>query len=158
MAGHGGARNRSGPQPDLLSGRSEARGLVFKLLPRQGFEGRVLPFPLPDVTDRERKVWRELWRTPQAAMWNAERWRVRTVALYCRTSVLAESAGSASLITASLRLADQIGLTPAGLKENGWRISADEVAVKRDEESASAVPTSSAPARSERRLRAVSGE
>jgi hypothetical protein len=36
-----------------------------------------------------------------------------------------------------VRLADQIGLTPAGLKENGWRISTDEVAAKRAEEPAS---------------------
>jgi hypothetical protein len=138
MVGHGGARNRSGPAVDPNSGRSEARGLQFKLLPRQGFEGRIPTFPLPDVTARERKVWRELWRTPQAAMWDAERWRVRTVALYCRMSVLAESAERpATLVTATIRLQDQIGLTPAGLKENGWRISTDEVAAKREAEPSS---------------------
>jgi hypothetical protein len=29
------------------------------------------------------------------------------------------------------RLADTIGLTPAGLRENGWQIVADELASKR---------------------------
>lgn len=155
MVGQGGARNRSGPPPDPNSGRSEARGLTFKLLPRQGFEGRVPPFPLPDASTRERRVWRELWRTPQAAMWDVERWRIRSVALYCRMSVLAESSESpAALITASIRLSDQIGLTPAGLKENGWRIAADEVASKRDDDS---LPVSGR-VQSARRLRAVSGE
>lgn len=28
----------------------------------------------------------------------------------------------ASLFTAAIRLADQIGLTPAGLRENGWEL------------------------------------
>ena len=29
------------------------------------------------------------------------------------------------------RIADQIGLTPAGLRENGWAIAQDEVGAKR---------------------------
>ena len=35
----------------------------------------------------------------------------------------------AATITAAQRLADQIGMTPAGLKENGWLIVADDAAV-----------------------------
>jgi hypothetical protein len=32
------------------------------------------------------------------------------------------------------RFADQIGMTPAGLKENGWAIATDEVGAKRSEQ------------------------
>jgi hypothetical protein len=51
------------------------------------------------------------------------------------------------------RLGDQLGLTPAGLKENGWQIVRDEVTpvrVAQDE------PAS--PAKRQRRLRAVGDE
>jgi hypothetical protein len=129
---HGGARNRSGPAADPSSERSEQRGLQFKLLPREGFTGRVPAFPLPKPTARERAVWRELWRTPQAAMWNVERWRMRTVGMYCRWTVRAEALdATAATMTQTQRLGDQLGLTPAGLKENGWRLAVDEVAQQR---------------------------
>jgi hypothetical protein len=37
---------------------------------------------------------------------------------------------SAAVVTAMMRLADQIGLSPAGLKENGWAVAVDEVAAR----------------------------
>jgi hypothetical protein len=148
----GGARNRSGPQPDPNSATSERRGLQFKLLPREGFTGRVPAFPLPKPSARERAVWTQLWRTPQAAMWDLERWRMPSIGLYCRLFVRAESPESSSSLVAQLhRLADQLGLTPAGLKENGWRMSVDEVGEKREAQAPSKKTTAAAP----RRLRVV---
>lgn len=125
----GGARNRSGPQPDPGSARSARRGLTFRALPAEGFGGRVPAFPLPSASVRERKVWRELWRTPQAAAWVSEPWRWRSVALFARWSVrMEEPDAPSSVATAARQLADEIGLTTAGLRANGWTIEANEPA------------------------------
>ena len=51
--------------------------------------------------------------------------------MWVRTYVLCESSEASAADKGSLhRFADQIGLTPAGLKENGWAIAKDELAAK----------------------------
>lgn len=146
----GGARNRSGPSPDPNSSRSDARGLRFDALPAEGFQGEAPEFPFAGLSDREAEKWASLWRTPQAAAWIREPWRWDTVAMYCRWSVACESPDAPSSALAQIhRLGDQIGMTPAGLRENGWSIARDEVAERRESRPAAA----SEPPR--RRLRAV---
>lgn len=152
----GGARNRSGPQPDERSGRSDRRGFSLLALPAEGRSGEVPEFPLPAVKvfdvyfqdkqrvkeydhdatqarrERELALWGWAWGTPQACAWEREPWRWHTVAMWVRTSVLCESAEATAADKNSLhRFADQIGLTPAGLKENGWKVAADEVSGRR---------------------------
>lgn len=159
--GRGGARNRSGPPPDETSGRSERRGLSFDALPAGGYDGRAPTFPFPAVPvhdiwfedkvrrkvfdeeatevrhDRELELWAWAWRTPQAAAWALEPWRWHSVAMWVRTSVICEGADATAADKNSLhRFADQVGLTPAGLKENGWRIAGDELSAKRAPEPA----------------------
>lgn len=129
MAGHGGARNRSGPTAQMHSARSDARDIRATRLEVGGYAGDFPPLSdlLPDAVEREGQVWAELWRTPQASQWIREQWRWRTVAMYARWSVRAEDPkATAATITAAQRLADQIGMSPAGLKENGWLIVADD--------------------------------
>jgi hypothetical protein len=127
----GGARNRSGPSIDPQSGRSDARGVVLTALPNEGFQGSAPEFPLPSASDREIELWLAVWRTPQAAAWSIQPWRHYVVGQWVRWSVRAEdSEASAAVVAAVIRFADQIGLTPAGLKENGWAIATDEVAAK----------------------------
>lgn len=124
----GGARNRSGPAADPHSGRSARRGLSFQALPNEGYRGEVPEFPLAGPSERELEVWAEAWRTPQAAAWAREPWRHRTVALWVRTSVRCEEPDAGAALLAQVhRFADQIGLTPAGLKENGWAIAAADI-------------------------------
>jgi hypothetical protein len=159
----GGARNRSGPSPDPDSGRSDRRGFRLDALPAEGYQGEPPAYPLPRIPvfdiwfvgkerhkelnteatesrwDRELELWRWAWGTPQAAAWNREPWRWHSIAMWVRTSVICESADATAADKNSLhRFADQIGLTPAGLKENGWKIATDEVAAKRSEAPASA--------------------
>ena len=100
----GGARNRSGPQPDPLSGRSDRRGLSLTSLPAHGYDGPIPDFPLPtrvvwhswfedgkkvreddeactaQVAEREAELWSWAWRTPQAWAWAqpSESWRLHT--------------------------------------------------------------------------------
>lgn len=120
----GGARNRSGPQPDPRSGRSDSRGYSLSSLPPAGYDGVAPDFPLPSASERECELWEWAWSTPQACAWSEEPWRWYTVAEWVRWSVKAEAEdASAAVIAAKIRLADQIGLTPAGLKENGWKIA-----------------------------------
>lgn len=124
----GGARNRSGPRPQEGSARSDARGYKLDALPTEGYRGDVPDFPLPRATARELEVWEWAWRTPQACAWSlpAEAWRQQTVALWVRTKVRCEDPEAPSSLIAQLhRLADQIGMTTAGLSEMGWKIVSD---------------------------------
>ena len=171
----GGARNRSGPAPVEGSARSDARGYSLTALPAEGFRGPVPVWPLPPrqvwiayrvdgdsvrerdkgaealVAAREAELWEWAWRTPQACAWSlpSESWRARTVALWVRVSVRCEDADAPASLFAQLhRLADQVGLTTAGLAEMGWKVAVDEVAAKR------AVRPAEPPVKRERRLRA----
>lgn len=143
----GGVRNRNGAIIDPNSGRSDRRGLRFFELDPDGYKGEVPPFPLPPAgtrkkdaganessveddeiaaeerNERELELWRWAWRTPQAIAWALEPWRWHGVAMWVRTAAICESADAMAADKNSLhRFADQVGLTPAGLSENGWTI------------------------------------
>ena len=174
----GGARNRSGPQKDPGSGRSDRAGFKLSALPAEGYGGEPPAFPLPPrtvyftfkvdggvvrqvdedaterVAEREREVWAWAWSLPQACAWSlpSESWRLLTIAHWVRTSVICEGSDATAADKGSLhRFADQIGLTPAGLRENGWAVS--PVSAVHDVEDAP-VETGPAPVR---RMRAVPG-
>ncbi|MEV0247954.1 hypothetical protein AB0H76_15280 [Nocardia sp. NPDC050712] len=175
----GGARNRSGPQADPKSGRSDRRQLSFTALPAEGYTGVVPEYPLMPrrvmrweygekgarwqtvdeeatafVAEREAQLWAWAWTTPQAVAWANESWRWQAIAHWVRTSVICESDEAMASDRGSLhRFADQIGLTPAGLKENCWQIAADEVAAARAEKKPKAPSSTPTP----RRLRPVAG-
>ena len=160
-----------------MSGRSDRRNFTLTALPSEGFKDEVPGFPLPTATqyewvqedkqrfrvpsvelteayrDRELEVWADAWTTPQACAWSVQSWRWTILAEYCRLKTVVEKSAdtSAALVGQLHRYRDQLGLTPAGLKDNGWAIAVDEVADKRDEKTSEVAP----PAR---RLRALSGE
>ena len=176
----GGSRNRSGPQADPNSARSDRRGFKLTALPSEGYDGDVPDFPLQPIVlfteyfdgqgkdrtkikerddggtesfrEREAEVWAEAWATPQAAAWSMQAWRWPIVAEYCRMKTVVEfdPSASAALIGQLHRYRDQIGLTPAGLRENGWAIAVDEVAARAD---AKADAATTAPGRSSSRAR-----
>lgn len=174
----GGARNRNGAAPDPKSARSARRELSFDQLPAEGYAGEAPEFPLPPAVvmheyfeerkkvtevdsgasttrqEREQELWEWAWSTPQAAAWAREPWRWQSVAMWVRISALCESPEAQAADKGSLhRFADQIGLTPAGLKENGWEIVRDQLQEKRAE---AEVPVSDGKLSArERRLKAV---
>lgn len=147
----GGARVGSGPAPDPTSERSDRRGIKFTALPSSGHDGPAPEWPLPRraifdhdgefntestaaVNSREAELWAWAWRTPQAAAWAqpSEAWRLHSIAMWVRTAVLCESSAATAADKNSLhRFADDIGMTPAGLRVNGWAIAKDEVGEKR---------------------------
>lgn len=121
----GGARNRSGPTVSETSARSDRRGYVLTALPADGYRGPVPDWPLECPSERELEVWAEVWCYPQAEAWSQEPWRTRTVAMWVRVEVRCEDPDCpSSLLAQRHRLGDQIGLTTAGLAENGWKIAA----------------------------------
>lgn len=171
----GGSRAQSGPAKDPSSERSKRAGFKPTALPNQGHDGPPPPFPLMSfvvrrwefedkrrfqVTDqeatdafaeREQDLWDWAWATPQAAAWARESWRWLAVAMWVRTSVVCESSDATAADKNALhRFGDQIGLTPAGMAQNGWAIAHDEVA-----ERAAAVQEPAAAVAPVRRLRGV---
>lgn len=108
------------------------------------------------VRDRELDLWAWAWRTPQACAWAqpSESWRLPTIAMWVRTYVLCESSEATATNKGSLhRFADQIGMTPAGLRENGWAIAKDQVAEKRAEAAAAEADSAKQRPAPARRLR-----
>jgi len=157
-----GGHGRSGPRPDPNSLKSATRGLAYIPLPAAGYSGGSpcaiddILIPAPDPR-REREVWEMAWTYPQAAAWRNEPWRWHTVAMWCRQAVKCELPGSSAPdMTALRQMADQIGLTPAGLKENGWKIAPDVASPASTETAESAAATKAPSARD--RLKLVSGE
>ena len=149
----GGSRLRSGPRPDPNSKRSDVRGINehLRVLPREGYTGKPPDWPMPKGWTRERSLWKKIWTYPQAIAWIDEPWRWLTIADYVRWRVKAEQENaSPSTMTQVMRLADAIGITPAGMRENGWTIQAKPV-TEEATESPQTQPTSTP----KRRLRAV---
>lgn len=152
MSSHGGARSRSGPPPNPFSERTKLRDVEYVKLPAKGFKGYIPVFPLPvqelgDDTDRIRarevELWKQIWRSPQAAVWSVEKWRQLSVAQFVRLAVrVEEPTAKAADSGAMMRLMDQIGLTPTGMALNGWMVAEDETSKKRaakaDDETATA--------------------
>jgi hypothetical protein len=152
----GGPRNRSGPSLDPNSATSDKRGIVLTALPAEGYTGKAPEYPLPKMLikewvqedkrrwrqfdedstvafrERELDLWQSVWRYPQACAWALEPWRWNVIAMWVRTFVVCEGDDATAADKSALhRFADQIGMTPAGLKENGWRIAKDDVGEKR---------------------------
>ena len=133
----GGARNRSGPAPDPTSGRSDRRGFKLTALPSEGYRGEVPDFPLPKPSARELVVWAILWSTPQACAWSMESWRWLNIADLVRLQVRGEAHDApVNIATVTRQLRADLGLTPAGLKENGWAIAVDQIGARREEKAA----------------------
>lgn len=154
---------RAGPPKDPRSGRSEKLGTgVGTLLPSEGHGGRPPAFPLPQIKRenavaakafraREIAIWRAIWKSPQAAAWARDPWRWPTIGEYCRikASVELEAGGNAALVSRLREYRTEVGLSPDGLRLNGWAIATDELA----EQAEKKVETKKAPP--VRRLRAV---
>jgi hypothetical protein len=124
-----------GPPPKLDPIRRHARTGPVKL-PAEGRTGDVPEWPLPGRTTAiERDAWAQLWRTPQAVVWEKLGW-TRTVARYCRVMVEAERPKAAMTARAEARnLEDRLGLTPKAMRMLLWEVVSDEVAEKRQEPS-----------------------
>ena len=93
------------------------------VLPAAGFDGDVPGFPLPDASERELELWALLWRTPQASAWAGQAWRWQEIGQFVRLSARLEDPQAPAGLYAQYRgIRTELGLSPAGLLENGWQI------------------------------------
>lgn len=112
---------------------------------------RLLRRQLRESARLELAMWFELWRTPQAVMWERQGW-TREVAQYARLKVLAEL-GDLDAQKEARQIGDRIGVTPLALLRLRWEV-VDGAAAARQ-------PDSGAPRGSKARyghLRAVQPE
>lgn len=123
----GGARARSGPAPDPNALRRDRDAGEWTVLPADGRLGATPDWPLTEESVREAELWADLWRKPQAIMWERFGQDVE-VALYVRRLTEAELMDSrVNLSTLVRQMADSLGLTTPGMRANRWRITAEEV-------------------------------
>lgn len=111
-------------------------------LPAAGRPGAAPKWPLPRPDDVElwvaaRGLWRAVWRTPQAVVWERLGWprvAARYVLLLAQLERLtvAGSVPPGPLMTEVRQLEDRLGLTPQALLRLRWEIVEDEVSVARD--------------------------
>ena len=149
----GGARVNSGPPPDPNALRRSKKHdqTTWTDLPAEGRRGETPTWPLaaPEVdrdadaaarraavarrrrdAAREVELWAELWATPQAVVWERMGWAVE-VALYVRLVVQAERTAETKSLAEARMWSDRLGLNPAAMLRNRWRVVADEVAAVR---------------------------
>jgi hypothetical protein len=119
------------PQPPKFD-PVRKRGSGPVRLPAEGRQGEPPPWPLAGRgTAAERRVWVDLWHTPQAAVWERLGW-TRTVARYCRLMVMAEKRDASPALQAQVTaLEDRLGLTPKAMRLLLWEIVSDDVAEAR---------------------------
>jgi hypothetical protein len=101
---------------------------VFPLAPYLPVVEHAL-LPAEVVAERESVLWLAVWATPQAVAWQRMGW-THEVALYVRLLVRAEW-GDPRSMTEVRQWSDRLGLNPAAMARNRWRIVADQTAERR---------------------------
>ena len=88
----------------------------FRHLPAEGRKGRTPAWPLSKYLAGEKALWTELWRKPQAVVWE-EQGLQRIVARYVRTVIEAEWPGANATLRAEVRnMEDRLMLNPVFLR------------------------------------------
>jgi hypothetical protein len=128
----------SGPAPNPNSRRQTGgQAHTWTDLPSSGFSGEIPGWPLGPslvvdalgLADRELEVWSDIWRTPQAEVWHRNGW-ASDAALYVRFLVIGET-GRLDEAKEARMWSDRLGLNPAAMLKNRWRVRPDEVAAHR---------------------------
>ncbi|MGH3782154.1 MAG: hypothetical protein ACRDRO_16430 [Pseudonocardiaceae bacterium] len=123
----GGARTTSGPPPDpnALRRGNPSDQATWTVLPAEGYQGAIPPWPLSRLTEREQEVWQSVWCKPQAVMW-ARHSQELEVAMFVRNLVNAEGPRAPAILQpVVLRYFDSLGLSTAGMLRHRWKIGAD---------------------------------
>jgi hypothetical protein len=140
---------------ELADATGDKRASVERRLEQAQEQVAVLSFQVAEQEKREKGLWREAWRSPQAHAWAQRVGWTRDVAQYVRHKVLAEL-GSMEDAKEARQWSDRLGLNPAAMLRNRWRLAPDQVTPRRAEKPA---PAPAAPARvsARDRLKAVNG-
>jgi len=152
----GGARLRSGPAPDPAALRRSRESGQWVTLPAEGRVGPTPEWPLTNPTERELEVWADLWRKPQAILWevNGQHYEV---ALFVRRMVESERPRSPVVLGTLVRqMMDSLLLTIPAMRAARVRIGDGGSGVSDVESAAGPVTRRRSSARA--RLRVVSGD
>ena len=131
----------SGPPPDPNAlRRNRATDMAgWTTLPAEGRTGRPPRWPLEGQSPREKTLWRELWKRPQAIMWERLDQRYE-VALFARNLARAETPmASVELQKVVRQYLDSLGLSVAGMLRNRWRLA------EQQQPAAAAAPVTARP-------------
>lgn len=114
------------PKPPETRRRRNAAP-AFADLPMSGRQGRSPAWPLSvKPSAAVRKLWSELWKSPQAIVWEEQR-AMRRVARYALLCIQAEQPEAKSYVLAETRqLENDLGLLPKSMRTMGWRIVDDQ--------------------------------
>jgi hypothetical protein len=92
------------------------------MLAADGRARRAPTWPLSEQTEREHKLWLELWRRPQSVMWEQLDQRYE-VAMFARNLARAEKADASIELQKVVRqYLDSLGLSVQGMLRNRWRL------------------------------------
>ncbi|MGW6739713.1 hypothetical protein ACWGDX_03020 [Streptomyces sp. NPDC055025] len=114
---------------DLQDAEPARRAVLQRKLDATDLEVRVLTKVLEAQRGLEKRLWRDLWKTPQAVAWEKVGWS-REPAQYVRWKVLGEL-GDLDAAREARQLADRLGLTPLALLRLRWEIVDEEPAAER---------------------------
>lgn len=113
------------PRPPEFNPRRRNERVGPMSLPAAGRRGRTPAWPLDGkAAPAERKLWMQLWRTPQAVAWEGLGW-TRVVARYVRVALAAEDLNRDAMAEAR-QLEDRLGLTPKAMRLLLWTIEPEE--------------------------------
>lgn len=119
-----GGHAASGPPPDPNALRRNRPGdaATWSSLPAAGRPGPPPEWPLTEQSPREADLWADLWKRPQAVMWERlGQWY--EVAMCVRMLERAEAPKSSVELQKVVRqYFDSLGLSTQGMLRNRWRI------------------------------------
>lgn len=106
----------------------------------------VLELQIAEQAAAEQQLWAELWKTPQASLWETNGW-TREVALFVRHQLIAEqNPTDYKAATAALARSDRLGLTPLAMSKLKWQIEqADEAEDRGTRRRSGATPAKAPP-------------
>ena len=115
------------PKPNRVRRNTPVKEQVRAVLPREGRSGRPPKMPPWAPTDDWlEEQWRKWWTSPQATQWDSTLHTPilgRLLLLYVEAPMSSEAR----------QIEHQMGLTPKGMKDLGWRLADDEVGERRGE-------------------------
>lgn len=98
----------------------------------------ILDAQLAAQRDLEARLWRDLWKLPQAVAWERLGW-FREVAIYVRHHVLGEL-GELDQAKEARQWSDRLGLTSLAMLRLRWEVVTDETAARREQKTVRSAP------------------
>ncbi len=128
-------RAAPGPKPNPAARFSRHRGdeRPVTYLPPDGCQDD--PPPLPpgrEWSEAEAQYWAELWRTPQASVWDDCVFPAVAALVVATSTILRGGRVSAQLIGEQRALMNDLGLTPASMERLRWVIGEPPNAARAD--------------------------